>query len=863
MVAAAYNVEPWIDAFFTSLVGQSSGLGAIVQVIVVDDGSTDNTPELAQKWAAQYPDNILYVRKENGGVSSARNYGLRFVKGQWVAFCDPDDFLHEDYFATVKSFLERSHFDGIAIGCNVIMYHELTRECSDTHPLHFKFKHDETVADLMKRPECIQLFVSSGFLNFDALRQSGLLFDGKVRPSFEDAHLINRLVIQQGNYKIAYLKNAVYYYRRRQSANSLFTSGWSDWKKYTDQLFYGYLDLIKYAKNTLGVVPEFIQNLIIYETRAYIHRMLDNKLEYTFSPGEVNIFIDLLTLIYQHIDAKHIMFSKLPMLPWRTRMAMLGAFKNLDLPEIPVLAHELAPDNQSMLVIRYGKEEARLSVYRGEQETRPLWEKTVCRDFYGVPLCVEQYMWVPIHDDETLSLRLNDRPVGIIAGKNILVEVTAQDLRESVYYPQSLLPERVQAIRKAAEEPGAVERFGGCWLFMDRQDKADDNAEHLYRWMMHNADGEQKIYYALDRKSPDWDRLAKEGFNLLPHKSRQFYLALFNAEWMLSSHYQSSGFDPMYIRDSFGIPNYKFAFLQHGVMNNDMSDWVLPKRIDLFVATTDREHHSLVHGKYKLTEREAVLTGLPRHDALLRKRAGAHKEKIIMVCPTWRQHLSPSHIHEHMHDRPDADEIASFTQSDYYRNWNAVTSSEELADAARKYGYTFIFLPHPYSSRLTSLFTYSDCFRAMRYSDLASIQDLLAGSAMLVTDYSSLGMEAAFAGLSLAYYQFKETPGFFNSHSYVHGYFDYEADGFGPVAKDCAGLVACLVRSMETGCVRQAMYESRAKEFFALRDGNNCERLYQALLERTNNFLADNLAGYAKKVETGGKANVFALTREN
>ncbi|MCL1985802.1 MAG: CDP-glycerol:glycerophosphate glycerophosphotransferase, partial [Betaproteobacteria bacterium] len=833
VVVPTYNVQPWLDAFFTSLIKQSCGLGDIVQVIIVDDGSTDGTPALAQKWAARYPDNILYVRKGNGGLSSARNYGLQFVKGRWVAFCDPDDFLHEACFATVKNFLERSNFDGIAIGCNLIMYNEATCEFSDSHPLNFKFKQDEAIADLMKDPELVQLSAASCFLNFDALRQSGLLFDGKVQPTFEDAHLINRLFIQQHNYKIAYLKNAVYYYRRRQSANSLFTSGWNTWKKYKDQLFFGYLDLIKYAREQLGLVPEFIQNLLIYDTRAYINRMLDNKIDYSFSKNEVGIFIDLLTVIYQHIEAKHILFSKLPMLPWRTRITMLGAFKHLDLPEIPVLVHEIAPDAKSMLLIRYGREEARLSVYIGGQETRPLWEKTVCRTFYGVPLCVEQYLWVPISEENTGSLHLNGQPVGIIAGKNMLVELTARDVRESFYYPQPMLPERVQAIRKAAEEPDAVGTFGGCWLFMDRQDKADDNAEHLYRWVMHHAGGQQKIYYALDRRSPDWDRLAKEGFKLLPHKSRQFYLALFNAEWVISSHYHPNCFDPLYIRDAFGMLKFKFAFLQHGIIKDDMSAWFLPKRMDLFITTSKREYDSLVHGNYKFTERETVLTGLPRHDALLRKRTHSRKEKILLVCPTWRDHLSRPQIQEHMHEPPDAAEAAAFMQCDYYRNWNALTSSEALANAARTHGYKCIFLPHPYSSRFSSLFIYSACFRAIRYSELVSLQDLLAKSAMLVTDYSSLGMEAAFAGLALAYYQFKETPDFFSSHTYVNGYFDYEADGFGPVTADSAGLVDCLARNMETGCKRPEMYEARAKEFFTLRDGKNCARVFDAVISRS------------------------------
>jgi CDP-glycerol glycerophosphotransferase (TagB/SpsB family) len=715
----------------------------------------------------------------------------------------------------------------------MIMYDERTRQFSDTHLLKFKFKNDEAIADLMTYTELVQLSAASCFFHVPALRQSGLLFDDKVQPTFEDAHFINKLFIQHDNYKIAYLKNAVYYYRKRQTANSLLTSGWNKGTKYKDQLLYGHLDLIKYAKDNLDAVPEFIQNLVLYSTRAYIDRMLENKLDYAFSPSEVRIFLDLLTLIYSHIDAKHILFSKLPILPWRTRIAMLGAFKNLDFPKLPVLSHELAPDNASVLLIRYGKEEVQLSITKGEQKMRPLWEKTVRRAFYGTPLCVEQYLWVPIDDETPTSLSLNGSPIGIVADDNILEEVLAQDMRERMYYSQSMLPEHIQDIRTAAEAPDAVEKFGGCRLFMDRQDRADDNAEHLYRWMMQNDYGEQKNYYVLERSSPDWDRLAEEGFNLLAHESRQFFLALFNAQWVLSSHYQLSGFDPLHIRDSFGILNYKFAHLKHGVIKDDMSEWFLQKRIDLFITTTNGEHHSIIHGNYKTTEREGLLAGLPRHDAVLRKRAGAKKEKIILLCPTWREHLSLPNMHEYMHDKPDAGEAAAFMQSDYYRNWNAVTSSGELADAARKHGYGFIFLPHPYSSRYVHLFAYGDCFKALRHSELASLQDLLAKSAMLVTDYSSLGMDAAFAGLSLAYYQFQERPNFFSSHSYVKGYFDYAADGFGPIAADCAELVACLTRSMEAGCARPEMYEARAQAFFPLRDGNNCQRVYEALLERS------------------------------
>ena len=829
VVVPTYNVEPWIDTFFMSLVKQTSGLGDLIQVIVVDDGSTDRSTEIAKKWAAQYPENIIYVRKENGGLSSARNHGLQFVKGKWVTFSDPDDFFHEDYFAVVKNFLEQNNFNGLCISCNPIIYDEATKRFVNSHPLNFRYAEDLKIINLMNNPEYIQLQVCSSFINCDKLKSSKRVFDSRVKPSFEDAHLLNNLIIQTENYEIAFLKKSIYYCRKKQSGINLADVEWRCKEKYKEQIMFGYLDLLRSAQHKYGVVPEFIQNIIICETQAYMNRMLDNSLTSIFPKEGLDIFIDLMRMLYAYINAKNVLFSKLPMISWQTRIALLSTFKELNLPESPILIHEIAPDKRSMLLIRYGKEKGDCSVYLGSKESKPLWEKVVHRDFYGIPLCVEQYLWVPIDSETPVSIKVDGQPVAMIAGENLLLEATMSDVVASMYYPETALPERTQSIRKSAQDPEIVEKFGKCWLFMDRQDKADDNAEHLYRWMMHNAESGQKIYYALDRKSPDWDRLAREGFNLIPHRSRQFYLALFNAEWVLSSHYQHHVFDPMYIRDIFGIPDYKFAFLQHGIMTHDMSKWVLPKKIDLFVTSTCKEYESIVCGNYKSTEREVVLTGLPRHDELLKKRAKAKKEKIIMVCPTWREHLCKPHIH----DLPEASESLEFAKSDYYQSWNAVTSSSELSSIAQEYGYKFIFLPHPYTSRLTSLFEYSDSFTCVRYSDIETIQDLLAKSAMLITDYSSVGMEAAFAGLPLIYYQFKETPAFFSSHTVVNGYFSYEKNGFGPVVTYLSELISCLSHDMAIGCKRQDPYESRADEFFTLRDGCNCKRVYEKLMLRS------------------------------
>ncbi|MGX7948627.1 glycosyltransferase family 2 protein [Oleidesulfovibrio alaskensis] len=70
VVTAAYNCEPWLDTCIASLASQSLGFEEHIQLVLVDDGSQDGTAAVAGRWAARYPDNILVLRTENGGVAA-------------------------------------------------------------------------------------------------------------------------------------------------------------------------------------------------------------------------------------------------------------------------------------------------------------------------------------------------------------------------------------------------------------------------------------------------------------------------------------------------------------------------------------------------------------------------------------------------------------------------------------------------------------------------------------------------------------------------------------------------------------------------------------------------------------------------
>ena len=89
IIVAAYNVEKYIDRCIQSLVLQTY---PCLEIILVDDGSTDTTGEICDDWARR-DKRIIVIHKENGGPSDARNAGIRQASGKWLGFVDGDDYV--------------------------------------------------------------------------------------------------------------------------------------------------------------------------------------------------------------------------------------------------------------------------------------------------------------------------------------------------------------------------------------------------------------------------------------------------------------------------------------------------------------------------------------------------------------------------------------------------------------------------------------------------------------------------------------------------------------------------------------------------------------------------------------------------
>lgn len=112
VIIPCYNVSAYINRCMISIVSQTMGMDSL-EIICVDDASTDDTWEKLQSWEHRFPEDILLIQQEkNRRPGAARNLGCMYASADWIAFVDADDWLESDYF-------ESLYVPAVQYGCDV------------------------------------------------------------------------------------------------------------------------------------------------------------------------------------------------------------------------------------------------------------------------------------------------------------------------------------------------------------------------------------------------------------------------------------------------------------------------------------------------------------------------------------------------------------------------------------------------------------------------------------------------------------------------------------------------------------------------------------------------------------------------
>ena len=351
------------------------------------------------------------------------------------------------------------------------------------------------------------------------------------------------------------------------------------------------------------------------------------------------------------------------------------------------------------------------------------------------------------------------------------------------------------------------------WLLIDRVDKADDNAEFFYRWLKKNKP-EVKLYFGLSSKSPDWQRLSNEGFNLIDFEIK----ALTKRADVLRTITHILVSNPIKLLMVIA-PQAAKIFLQHGITNRrayasvkyikQIMSWA-----DCILATSEKEKELLNTEPYSIPTRKICVTGFPRHDSLIQKSLSTSK-KYICIQPHWAMYLKD----------PDNELL----NSQYFQGWKALLQSKELKQYITETGNEVVLRLHPCSYKyeqewLNILPDY------IHYIDKnVPFQTTFAESKLYVSDYSSNMFEVGIIDTPCIYYR----PDAEYVRTTKAGDFEKNILGvIGPSTYTVQEFINTLRFYTQNNFQLEEQYEKVRNDIFPYKlDEHNCERCFEAIIQ--------------------------------
>ncbi|EAJ9389253.1 CDP-glycerol glycerophosphotransferase family protein, partial [Campylobacter jejuni] len=555
-------------------------------------------------------------------------------------------------------------------------------------------------------------------------------------------------------------KNARYFYRKR------FDKSFSLNKKNENKIYYleilekRYLELLNCVAQQ-DKIPTFIQNVILYEIFWQTQELVNHPEKLSFMDQvKIHKYLDLLDKIFYFINIQSIMKFNFNSFLFLYKMGFVYCFKKEKVPIDKVFIEQIDDKNDEILIKFYTADvNDEIKMLFDDRLAKIICSKIRQYDFLNRVFIYERRIWLKFFiNAKNMICFINDKKVDIIYQEK---KCTFYD----IFYEIKKLKKR-RAKNKS------------LWLFADMSYRADDNAEHLYRYVMKNHP-EKNIVFVLRKNSHDYKRLKKEGFKLVDPKSFKFKYLVFKADKLISSHIDRYFFEAL---GENTLKTKDFVFLQHGITQNDLSSWLNQRQIDLFITGMQDEYDSIAgdFNRYKFTPKEVKLTGFPRWDALLKNNQINTKQIIIM--PTWREYIVGSYSKKLMKRRFNP----KFYESEYFYRWGSFLHSKKLQELHEKYNYKIVFNPHP------QIRPYLEDFNLPNYIIIPSVemsmQKLFCESSLMITDYSSVAFEMIILKKPVIYYQFDQDY-FFYKHFLKRGYYNYKKMEFSYLVNNQKDLI--------------------------------------------------------------------------
>lgn len=199
VIVPVYNVEKYLERCLNSLVNQTL---QNIEIIIVNDGTKDNSGEIIKKFIEKYPQKIVYLKKENGGLSDARNYGMPYAKGEYIAFLDSDDYVEKDIYKEMYELAKKENSDMV--------------ECDFLWEYPNKIREDigQTYNGKKEMLEKVRVVAWNKLIRRSILEETKIQFPKGLR--YEDVEFTYKLIPYLE--KVSFLKKSYIHYTQRENS---------------------------------------------------------------------------------------------------------------------------------------------------------------------------------------------------------------------------------------------------------------------------------------------------------------------------------------------------------------------------------------------------------------------------------------------------------------------------------------------------------------------------------------------------------------------------------------------------------------------------------------------------------------------
>lgn len=859
LIIPFYNSEKTLAACLAS-VGEQTIDKACLEAILVNDGSTDGSADIAKEFASQSTFATI-ITQEHSGSGAARNTGIAAARGSYIAFLDADDALSADALKNTVEFFEENDEKTDIVAYKLVPYTKSGRKKCD-----FKYLNRKTgIVDLNGNGN--EFYCPNG-LNI-AVKNRGeesVLFDRSESCELKAAEYCVKYAADKMT--VGYVENAEYRKFNNPSGES---------KDLKCSIYFDcYIGKWEEIFSSFEVVPGFVKALFLEDILA--RTASDCLLPYCAEGEDYRREIGRIEKLLESVDDDLIInFPDAPPMNkyYLVSMKYKGELEAVADEKIRLvygdkvlfesdgitlnLTRFKARGNgvelcgyisspifdyceKPTLILRERSENIMLDIaecsycYDGAKirnntawgfrtvivpEKRKSFSFTVEIGERSYPVNFECGEWVAFNQKRRffvmngIKCRMSER----------CFVVEKADERDEKKYKKAELKKYLKTNKKvfAVRFINYLMPKKRIWLYHDCKGVGADNAYYQFVHDFAVDDGVERYYVVNGSIDAVRDKFtAEQQKNLIAFRSTKHKLMYLNAEKIITAFIEKENYLP-YFSDIY--PEYidlfsgEVYYLQHGVLHAHLPWKYSYDRLDVTgeVVSTEYEVKNFTEN-YFFPEEALIKSKMPRYDYFEFNENKA--ENVILFAPSWRKYLIA-----HKGEGGWTADKEKFMQSDYFKKTQAFLNSERLDEMLEKSGYMLEFKLHPIFA------PYKDCFDLksprVKFADGRASDEYR----IFITDYSSYVFDFVYLNRAIVYFM----PDLMEFKAGMNDYRELDIpfeNGFGELTQSETELCAALQRIIDNSGEPVSPYKEKNAGFFFDKEKDACDRIYKSISEK-------------------------------